>query len=145
MSFEERFQHIWGQINDIEIPEPVENKCFYAHGFTGWVQQLINGIQNPTVVSVNQAKVLLLDKFFEWHRYVPNAHRMRLGNRGHICIFQVFEAAYDHLKVIELSLTPPLLFLPDSVPIIPPPPRIAGIFLGEDLDHKEDDEGESNT
>jgi hypothetical protein len=141
MGFEERFHNIWRQISDIELPEPVENKCFYAHGFTTWVEQLINGLSTPSAVSINQAKVLLLDKYFEWHRYVPNEHRLRLGQRGHICIFQVFEAAYDHLKVIELSLTPPLLFLPNNEQIIPPTPRIAGIFLGETLGDNGEEEG----
>jgi len=142
MSFEERFHNIWRQISDIEMPEPAENKCFYSQGFTTWVEQLISNIINPTAVSINQATVLLLDKYFEWHRYVPAEHRWRLGQRGHICIFQVFEAAYDHLKVIELSLTPPLLFLPNNEPIIiPPSPRIAGIFLGETLDNKNEEEG----
>ncbi|MFC2065194.1 hypothetical protein ACFLXB_08890 [Chloroflexota bacterium] len=135
MSFEDRFENIWRQVSDLELPEPTENKCFYAHGFTEWVEQLYSTLSEPTVVTINQAKVLLLDKYFEWHRYVPMEHRMRLGFRGHICIFQVFEAAYDHLKVIELSLTPPLLFLPSYEEVIAPPqPRLAGIFLGESTD-----------
>ena len=143
MSFEDRFEHIWNKISDLEIAEPAENKCYYAQGFSIWVDQLQSSLTKPTIVTVNQAKLLLLDKYFEWHRYVPMEHRMRLGFRGHICIFQVFEVAYDHLKVIELSLTPPLLFLPSYEAVIAPPqPRIAGIFLGESTDQPEPKEEE---
>ena len=99
------------------------------------MDQLLSEEIQYTVVSINQAKIQLVDKFFEWYRYVPRNHKLRMGSSGHTCIFQVFENGYQRLKVIELSITPPLLFLPvNASVIVPPVPRIAGIFLGEDLD-----------
>jgi hypothetical protein len=141
MNFDDRFQSVWRQINDIEIPDQIDDKCFYAQGFAAWVEQLITGIREPNVVLVNQAKILLMDKYFEWHRFVPSSHRLRHGVRGHTCIFQVFETAYERLKILELSLTPPLLFLPYiEPPVIPPSPIIGGIFLGEDLNRKDEEQ-----
>ena len=145
MKFEERFNKIWNNIPFITVPETIENFCLYARGFSAWGNQLIKEIAEPNIVAVNQAKVQLLDKYFEWYRYVPRAHRLKAGTQGHICIFQVFEATYERLKVLELSLTPPLLFLPAQIPGFREPSQIAGIFLGEDekkLNEKEKEENE---
>jgi hypothetical protein len=99
---------------------------------------LFQCLEDPTIVAVNQAKVLLQDKYFEYYRYVSKRHRKHRSARGHICIFQVYEAAYDQLKGIELQITPSMMFIPEAKPIEPPLPRIAGIFMGEVLDLDED-------
>ncbi len=145
MEFEDSFEGLWRQIRDMELPEEKPRICIFAQGFSLWLDQLFLDIKEPSIVSVNQAKVQLIDKFFEWFRYVPRSHQLRHGVRGHTCIFQVFEAGYRRLKVVELNLTPPMLFLPPNPPMIPPPPRIAGIFLGEDLERRneENEEGEA--
>ncbi len=141
MDFDANFDYLWRQISDIEIPEEQPNHCLFAQGFSQWVDQLLLDIKQPTIMRVNQAKVQLIDKFFDWYRYVPRNHRLRQGTRGHTCIFQVFEIGYQRLKVVELALTPPLLFLPP----VPPPPRIAGIFLGEDLEKRNEENDEGKT
>jgi hypothetical protein len=106
-----------------------DDYCAYARQFAEWTAELAaRATQYADAVAINQAKVQLVDKYFEWRAYVPKAHRLRTGRRaGHTCIFHVFVEAYHALKVAELALTPPLLFLPET----PPPPQIAGIFLGE--------------
>lgn len=143
MKFEERFSKIWNNIPFIVMPEAIENSCLYARGFSSWGNQLIKEITEPNIVAVNQAKLQLLDKYFEWYRYVPRAHRLRAGTKGHICVFQVFESAYERLKVLELSLTPPMLFLPTVVSPINAHAQIVGLFIGEDeqkLKEKEENE-----
>lgn len=112
-------------------------RCNFAERFFEWADALCtDAYERRNAVSVNQAVVLLTHKYFEWRAYVPNAHRNRLGTRGHLCIFQVFAEAYERLKVLELSLTPPAIFLPATPAPLPPPapttPRIAGIFIGEE-------------
>lgn len=108
--------------------------CVYAGKFNAWAQELcVGATQSPSVVSINQSKVLLVDKYMEWRSFVPKRHRAYTGNT-HVCIFHIFEIAYDRLKVVELSLTPPMLFLPTPpppLPSLPPPPQIAGVFIGE--------------
>lgn len=125
-----------------ELPEPEiekpSNLCVYAQQFDAWAQELcVGSVRNLSVVSLNQAKVLLLDKYMQWKASVPKRHRAYTasGPNSHICIYHVFETAYDRLRVLELSLTPPMLFLP--LPPLPPPPpppapQVMGIFLGED-------------
>ena len=114
---------------EFSIPKEEPNFCPFAQEFSKWTDILFQVItKEPSVIAINQAKVQLVDKYFSWFIYVPKNHRFRLGMRGHTCIFQVFVDAYVQIKEIELSITPPLLYEP-------PPPQIAGIFLGE---HDED-------
>jgi len=132
MNLETRFDTLWNRFDDFELPEQQNTLCAYAHQFSQWVSALLtDATTKPNLVTINQAKLQLLDKYFEWRAYVPKPHRERTGGRsGHTCIFHVFVDAYQTLKVTELSLTPPLLFLPEPAP--PPlPPQIAGIFIGE--------------
>lgn len=122
---------------DYELPPPAPegpNFCPYAKQFAQWVEPLCEeALRNPTHVTINQAKVRALDKFREWRTFVPKKHRAYTGNQ-HLCIFHVFQAAYERLRTAELSLSPPMLFIPPP-PLPPPPPppapQIAGIFLAE--------------
>ncbi|MHA1290258.1 MAG: hypothetical protein ACTSPB_22985, partial [Candidatus Thorarchaeota archaeon] len=108
--------------------------CIYALRFQQWIDQLMKVLDEPDVVIINQAKILLLDKFFEWRRWVPLEHRQRMGIHGHTCVFQVFECAYEKLRFVEMNLTPPMLFIPQAITPRENPPNIAGLFLGEGLD-----------
>jgi hypothetical protein len=132
MEADARFEAIWEKAREFKVSEPVPQQCVYARKLSEWATQLcIKVAQEPDIVSVNQAKVLLLDKYFEWRNAAPRSHRNRLGDNGHSCIFQAFGEAYERLKVVELSLTPPMLFLPSTSPHLALPPQIAGIFIGE--------------
>ena len=135
MGFEEPFLSLWNQPDIFHLPDEQPKTCLYAQKFSEWTEELCaKTTRNPDIVSVNQAKLLLLDKYFDWRTVVPKAHRARISTSGHACIFQVFTKAYESLKAIELTLTPPMLFVPPQPlppPPPPPPPQIAGIFLGE--------------
>jgi len=120
------FEALWGRFDDFELQEPVI-LCPPAQIFSEWVNGLLESVsQEPSIVSINQAKILLQDKWHDWRSAVPQRHRNHLGNRGHTCLFQVYEQAYNQLRILELSLTPPMLFIP------PPPPQIPQVFLGEE-------------
>jgi hypothetical protein len=125
------FERVWARIDDFEPPALQTVFCCYAaEEFAGWADVLVSSVsQEPTIVTVNQAKILLQDKWHDWRSIAPQRHRNHLGDRGYICLFQVYEQAYQHLRVLELSLTPPLLFIPAPPP---PTPQIPEIFLGEE-------------
>ncbi len=145
MSVDTSFRGLWHRNdNDFELPtqsgQEGPSLCVYARKFSGWAEELCAGAtEDHTLIGINQAKVQLLDKFFEWRTFAPKRHRNYTasnanGPTGHICIFHVFQAVYERLKVLELSLTPPMLFLPTPPPppaSPPPPPQIAGVFIGE--------------
>ena len=123
------FETIGRRFDDLEmqVSEP-DRRCQYAQPFYDWAVRTLHFGQEPSIVSVNQAKVLLIDKYFDGFSIAPRQHRYHLSPNGHTCIFHVFVQLYQQLRAIELSLTPPMLFIP---PPPPPPPQIAGIFVGE--------------
>jgi hypothetical protein len=132
MSIQPDFTSVWNSVEEFVLIDKGPKYCLYAKKFLEWANALCEEMMNsPDIVSVNQNKVLLLDKYFEWRNFVPKSHRFKVSDVGHRCIFHVFEQAYTLLKVTELSLTPPMLFLPPPPPPPPPPPQIAGLFLGE--------------
>lgn len=123
------FEEIWSRFDDFEFAEESVKYCRFAQAFSDWVDRALDIDGNLDIVAVNQAKVLLVDKYFEFFNVVGKGHRYHFSPRGHFCIFHVFLKTYQELKALELSLTPPLLFLPRRPP---PPPQIAGIFIGDE-------------
>lgn len=133
MTFDGRFEALWGK-QEFEVPEPAESLCLYAKHFAEWATPVIANVEALCLPSaVNLGYLRILHKYFEWRVVVPKQHRNRVGEMGHTCIFHVFEAAYQKLKIIELSIQPPPLTLPlpPPPPLPSPPVQIAGIFLGE--------------
>lgn len=138
---EESFDRLWRQYTDVEVvlPREKEDQCIYAKHFALWADAMYQEeAKSPTLVGINQKMLLLTKKYFEWRAVVPKAHRDRVGERSHICIFHIFERTFHGLKVLELALSPPMLFLPPNS--VPPPPlptpvvhTVAGITLGEVL------------
>jgi hypothetical protein len=137
----------WEQYNGftVEGAGPPPKICAYAGQFKQWSDALstaimaIAGSDNMEgIIAVNQGYVQLTKKLFDWREAVPRTHRNRVGGAGHICIFDVFIGAFYQLRTLELSLSPPPLFLPPAPQVAPPTPvfSIAGISLGE----KEDEE-----
>lgn len=136
-----RFEELWCSPDfQLETPEKQEESCIYARRFAEVIEPLCrDAIANPDHISINQAMLLLLKKYFEWRSSVPRNHRNRMSEQGHVCLFHIFERAYQHLKILELSLAPPMLYLPQPPPAPlppPPPPQIAGITLGELVDEE---------
>ena len=100
-----------------EGPEGDRSLCPYAEKFMQWANELYKA-HSGTTVKIAQAKVLLLDKYYDWRNFVPKSHRLHTGERGHFCIFHVMDHAYCQLRLAELALNPPMLFLP--APSAPP-------------------------
>lgn len=112
--------------------------CQFAEPFSKWVDELCAKVERePNVILTNQMKILLVDKFFEWRSVAPKRHLNHLGSKGHKCLFQILCEAYQRIKTVELSLCPPMLFLP--TPTAPPAnlvQSIQGIFIGEDIEEE---------
>ncbi len=87
----------------------------------------------PDPVRINQMKLRLLDRYFEWVAVAPKAHRYKTSTQGHLCLYHVFKEAYDKLKALELALTPPMLFVPE----LPRPrrPEYPALAIGDEEDH----------
>lgn len=114
------FDQIWGCFTEFTAKAAAETRqrCIYAQHFESWATALYQDeVTAPTLMGINQKILLLTKKYFEWRAVVPKAHRNHIGERSHTCIFSVFEQVFHQLKVLELSLNPPLL-----LPAPPPPP-----------------------
>lgn len=136
MTIEETAAALWGEF----LPQGQTTYCAYAAQFKRWSDALCTTAATTAqaagaegAVAVNQAYVQLLTKYFDWRSAVPKSHRNRIGDLGHTCIFHVFAQAYQQLRTVELSLSPPLLFLPVAPAEPPPQPvyKLTGIPLGE--------------
>ena len=107
-----------------------------AQLFAAWAKDMCTpAIQKKDQIALNQAKVLLLDKFFEWRASIPKKYYNEF--------FVVFEAAYHQVKLAQLSLTPPALFLPPPQPqpiYITKNIHYAGFQLGETVVDDTEDE-----
>ncbi len=132
---EPSFYKMWNREAEFGLSSTEPQLCVFAREFSDWTRELCAAVtQSPNLVIINQSKVLLIDKYFDWRSVVPKTHRNRMSSENHICIFQVFEQAYVMLRAVELSLTPPMLFIPPPPappPPQPPAPQIAGIYIGE--------------
>jgi hypothetical protein len=121
MNIEEITATLWGEFSPSSQPQ----YCAYAARFKEWADALCAAVAQDfqkngkngasAVVAVNQAKLLLVDKLFEWRSIAPKSHRNYTGE-GHCCILRIFDDCYRALRAIELSLTPPLLLLPPPTP-----------------------------
>jgi hypothetical protein len=134
MTFDTAFDELWGG----GAPQPTLPLCPFAEEFQKWAEELCASTEQArTPAAVNVAKVLLVDKYFEWRTFVPRRHRTISGTSGgHTCIWNVFEMTYRRIKIVELAISPPPLTppqpaLPAPAPSPTLPPNIAGIFLGE--------------
>lgn len=116
-----------------EPEEPYINYCTPARVFKQWTLEMLAEYlsRTPTPIQLAQAKVLLVDRYFEWRATVSKSHRNRVGENGHVCIFHVFEQAYQQIRMVQLTVTPPQLMVP--APPVKPPTQIQGITLGEVL------------
>jgi hypothetical protein len=135
MDFITPFHTIWDnvQVFTVDKDNPAAEKtyiCGYAQEFASWVDQWICSNQELNLIQLNQLKVILLDKYLEWRSFVPKIHQEHVGGRGHHCIYHIFIRACEHLKVEELRMQKPMLFIPP-----PPQPRFDHqgpmLFLGE--------------
>ena len=129
MSSSSLFRALWSRFDSFEFAEEQTQYCKYAQSLLDWANRELDLSEAVGIVGLNQAKVILVDKYFEYFCIVPKRHRYHLSPSGHTCIFQVYLELYQRLKASELALSPPKLFLP-SPPR--PMPQIAGIFLGEE-------------
>jgi hypothetical protein len=133
-AFEQIWQH--AQKRDVVLTPPAaaDARCVYAKKYTDWAEQAYRALPDPpTIAAVHQVILLNTLKYFEFRSVVPKTHRDLISDRGHTCIFHVFEETFQLLKFTILSLPEhTTLLLPRPAPPPPPAPRyeIAGVPIG---------------
>lgn len=135
-----QFDELWRQ-GEALVLQPAAPYCEHAAAFRTWLQAHVEPLltTSPSVSALTQAKVLTLDKYFEWRRCVPHRHKGIGGKGKHLCLFQVFEQTYEKIKQAELALAPapPVAAAPSRVIEVKPEPaapalvQVPALFLGE--------------
>lgn len=118
-------------LEPVEAEEALDAYCEDAKAFYRWTQSNLEEHlrRHNDAVGINQGMLMLVKQYFRWRGCVSKPHRNQIGDRGHICIFHVFEAAYQRLRRAELALNPPMLFLPPPHKQ-PSPTLLEGTILG---------------
>ena len=135
MSSQLQFAELWDH-QEFHLPEEDQVKiCPAARKFGEWCEPPINeAVRQKDPIALNQAKIHLLDRYFNWRGSVTKRHRELVRDEGHICLWAIFERAYQQIRAAELVLTPVQLFVPEPAPPPQPPTVIkeaSGIYLGE--------------
>lgn len=113
-----------------------EEQCIYAQQYDAYLRIACqDALNNPTHLVLNECYLEMFKKFMEWRTVVPKSHRNRIGEKGHRCLFHVLEKYYQLLRLKELALPSPKLWLPtvvaQEVAPLPPPPLLPNIFVKE--------------
>ena len=137
MNNEPIFINIWRRYEGFEFAEPTVPYCQFAEAFSNWAESALHIGSNASLVQLNQSKILLIDRYFDFFSIVPKDHRYYFNPKSHICIYQVFMEYYRRIRTRELSISPPRIYEPLPPPP-PPPPRppvvFEGIVFAEDED-----------
>jgi hypothetical protein len=111
IDIEERIAEVWGE------PSKAPSICIYAQRFSEWTEPLCRAIEaKPDIFEIYKAKLLLLDRFFDYRAVVPKSCRYRMNESGHRCVWHIFSEAYARIRAMELSISPPLLLPPQPAP-----------------------------
>lgn len=127
--------YTWNPHSDFEFrpPDKEPKMCVHAQDFAAWITENIHPLlKYPNPISINQSKLRILDRYFDYRAAVPKAHRDCISDRSHVCIFHTFERAFQELRLCELKLLPPLLFIPPA-PSAPPaltPTQVVNAVFG---------------
>ncbi len=96
----------------------------------------VNGERRPSRGQIAQAKYLLQEEWQSWKKSTPQPHSRYILAK-HRCLNEVYDAAYDRLHLMDLTLQPNRSLITEydelSKPVVPLPQvdQIAGIFIGE--------------
>jgi len=89
--------------------------------------------RQQTLAAVYESQLHLLHKFMEYRRRVSKRERNRAGTEEYPSLWGVFEAAYERLLTLQLSITPLFKLQADDVDtsMLDAPP---GLYIGEETE-----------
>jgi hypothetical protein len=113
-----------GEEEETEPLDPLANHCPPARTFRLWCTEMLERYvrQKPDTLRLSQAKVLLVDRFFEFMSCAPKSHRDKTSGKGHVCLYQVFMETLTEIRMAQLSLSPPEVFVVPAKPASETPP-----------------------
>lgn len=135
------FEDIWlrRQKAESEQADPFAQYCSASKVLWRYTDDVLNKYvrSNTDLMRLAQAKVLITDRYLEARAYASKAHRDKIGDKGHICLYQVWIAAMHEVLTNQLTLDPPKVL---KIVMRKPEPKPASgsyamlppaVFLGE--------------
>lgn len=85
---------------------PAREACEPARGLLKWIDGRFSFVdQEPAVEAIEAAKFDLLEKYFDWYQAVTDEHRRTIPAADrHVCLLEVFQAAYFYLDDLDLHV-----------------------------------------
>lgn len=121
-----------------EQDEALANYCADGLAFHRYTEDVLTRyVRGSTdIVRIAQAKVLVLDRYLEFRVYASKSHKDKLGDKGHVCLYQVLIQGMHEIRAKQLTLEPPeVLMVPPKPAAVPTESAYAllppALFLGE--------------
>jgi hypothetical protein len=122
-----------------EQADPFAHYCSASKALWRYTEDVLNKYVRGTTdpMRLAQAKVLVTDRYLEARAYTSKVHRDKIGDKGHICLYQVWLAAMHEILTKQLALEPPNVL---KIVMRKPDPKAAlgsyatlppAVFLGE--------------
>jgi hypothetical protein len=107
---DDNLEAILEDIKPWSIPEKPK-RCQKAQEFYEWIEENLSPEalgENIKLLTIRLAKAELSDRYQFFRRQVNKRCRNKMSNRGHECIFHVWDQAYTRLDEVEGRLPEPL-------------------------------------
>ena len=122
-----RQKRIREDIGQITIEFGRSLPCEHAKGYSSWVENWLFPkivTEKPDIVSINQAKIFLTGHYRVLRLKASKRCRNYCSDRGHVCIFHIWDQTYERLEALESTVEKPKLIKENS-----PPPKENIVYL----------------
>ena len=122
---------------DFDLTGNAPDLCEEAHALQEWAEDVCRGaIAHGELVALKQAKLRLTERYFARRPRVQRRHRSLSGRGDHVCLDEVFVAAFERLDEAEYDIRPPVIEVTRTIVTPSPRGRYDGILVGEVLDEE---------
>jgi hypothetical protein len=122
-----------------EQVDPFVSYCPDAKAYWRYADEVLNQYVRETndLTRLLQGEVLITDRYLDFRAYAAKGHRDKIGDKGHICLYQVWITSMHEIRSKRLALDPPKVIKvvtpkpkpeSDNTPYAVLPPAV---FLGE--------------
>jgi len=112
-----RQKRIREEIGQITVEFGRSLPCEHAKGYSSWVEDWLFPkivTEKPDIVSISHAMLLLTRRYRSLRSSVTKRCRNHSGDRGHVCIFHIWDQTHERLEALESTVEKPRLFEENS-------------------------------
>jgi len=122
---------------DFDLTGSNRDHCDEAYSLQLWATDVCRAaIAHGELVALKQAKLRLTERYFARRPLVQRRHRALSGRTDHICLHDVFVAAFEHLDEAEQNIRPPVIEVTRTIVSAPPRSSYDALFIGDVRDEE---------